>query len=127
MKVSRLKWSIYARSNPWTRTLCSHLSRAPAGCFASENHFHGAARPRRLSHGSQARAFIYSMLRRNVSTRKTHRFPIILISGARTDRTRKISSQKRERYFENSSMPRVNSHLERSEGESKDPAELGLR
>jgi len=24
-------------------------------------------------------------------------------------------------------MPRANSHLERSEGESKDPAELGLR
>src|SRR6478735_3947447 len=39
--------------------------------------------------------------------RKTLRFPIIQISGARIDRTRKTSSQRRVRYSENRFMPQV--------------------
>ena len=76
-------------------------SRAPVACFASVNHFHGAARTRRSSHGSPVRAFICSMPRPGVSTRKTHRFRIIQISGVRTGPTRKILPQRRALCSEN--------------------------
>src|SRR6266404_8598964 len=47
------------------------------------------------------------MRRHNASTRKTHRFRIIQIFGARIVRVRNRSPPKRENFFENNFMPQV--------------------